>query len=84
MIKFKADGDGGPLYGFGLSEENLRRLRDGKPILINLAELGMEGRAVIFYGRTETDMVRDLKAAGYVTPETERKQFHEGACGDLR
>ncbi len=54
MIKFKTTGpDGSPGFGFGLSEENIRRLKAGQPIRINLEDLGMKGTVVILYGETE-------------------------------
>jgi len=46
---------------FGLSDENLKRLKAGMPILLNLADLGLESRRVlIFSGKTEADMTAEL------------------------
>jgi len=62
MIKALAhDDDGKPMYIVGLSEHNLRLLRDGKPIAFDMAQMGGEGRMLIFYGVTEEAMARELK-----------------------
>ena len=54
---------------FGLSALNVERLMQGKPISIDLKELGLEkGRVLIFYGKTEEDMKRELESAGMVRP----------------
>jgi hypothetical protein len=45
---------------FGLSEENVIRLKQGKPIKINMVELGLTGNVIIFYGVTEEAMREDL------------------------
>lgn len=61
MLKFKAEtANRKPLYGFGLSQENVKRLKSGKPIVIDLAEMGGDGEVMIFYGRTEQEMQRGL------------------------
>jgi len=57
MVKFRA----GELLGFGLSAENIRRLQQGEPIYIDLTEMGMTGKVLIFYGKTEFDMAEKLK-----------------------
>lgn len=54
---------------FGLSALNIERLMEGKPISIDLKDLGLpKGRVMIFYGKTEEDMKRELEAAGMVLP----------------
>lgn len=58
MIKAKCN-DGTLI--FGLSKENVDRLKQGKPILINLKDMGLEDRQVIIlYGETEEKMYEDL------------------------
>lgn len=59
MIKAKA----GDLVIFGLSARNLELLQQGKPIMIDMAELGLGGRTMIFFGRTEEEMQLDLERA---------------------
>jgi len=67
MLKFSnINGPEGPFYAFGLSQGNLNRLRQGKPILINLADIKGKGHVLIFYGETEQDMLKELKDSGIV------------------
>lgn len=80
MIKFKAERDGKPLYGFGLSHQNLALLRAGRPIHVHLEQMGGEGSVFIFAGATEQDMANDLAELGLVNPETkilDQTQDHE-------
>jgi hypothetical protein len=62
MIKAKANGINGPLYIFGLSDGNIERLREGKPIVFDMSSVG--GRAgetvCIMWGKTEADMKAEL------------------------
>lgn len=55
LIKFRTDN----LVGFGLSEENIERLKKGDPILFSAADVGgLQGieRVAIFYGKDEDEM----------------------------
>lgn len=54
MIKARA----GNLVIIGLSDENLDKLRDDKPIKFNAGELGLNDDLdiIIFNGRTEKEM----------------------------
>ena len=65
MIKARA----GDHIFFGLSEVNLQRLREGRPIKVDLAEIGLTGTVLIFYGETEEKMRDDL--AELIGPETD-------------
>ena len=58
---------------FGLSEGNIRKLKKGEPIKIDLKEMGMEGTIFICYGKTEMDIMYDLKKAGMITPDTQQR-----------
>jgi hypothetical protein len=54
----------------GLSEENIKRLKEGMPIKFNLAEIYPEidkGSCFIIYGETEEAIAKTLR----ITPETE-------------
>jgi len=54
---------------FGLSALNVEKLMEGKPIAIDLRDLGLpKGRVMIFYGKTEQDMQAELEAAGMIRP----------------
>lgn len=57
MIKAKA----GNALIFGLSEDNIQRLKQGQPIIINGKELGLEGDILIFYGATEGDLIKTIQ-----------------------
>lgn len=71
MIKFKAGSDEDPIFGFGISEGNVKRLRKGQPIAINMDEMGANGTVYIFYGKTERDLV-DM-TANHIGPDTKLK-----------
>lgn len=65
MLKMKVSyPDGRPLFVLGLSEMNLRKLRDGDPILVKLATLGGTDDVLIYAGATEKSMMKDLQDAG--------------------
>lgn len=52
---------------FGLSMRNIQLLLDGKPISIDLRDVGLEkGRVMIFYGTTEEAMKAELEQAGMI------------------
>lgn len=51
------------VYIFGLTAENVKRLKEGEPIVINLAELGKGDRAIILYGETHQDLLDTLQAS---------------------
>jgi hypothetical protein len=72
MIKMTA----GKLLLLGLSEQNLMRLREGKPISFKLSELGVDSEVeiCIMWGPTELDILRELKAPAEVIAEGERLQ----------
>ena len=63
MIKFVAnkDGPGGPMIGLGLSRDNVRLLKEGRPIVVELAPLGLSpGKVMLFYGKTEAALAKAL------------------------
>lgn len=45
----------------GIDAENVRRLREGKPIVVSLAELGGSDDVVIMYGETLQHIARELE-----------------------
>ena len=66
MVKFRA----GNKIGFGLSEGNVQKLKEGKPIAFNGNEVGIPGvEIMIFYGETEEQMQRDMEP--FIGKETE-------------
>lgn len=59
MIKARA----GNVVIFGLSRLNLERLQEGKPIMFDGAEVGLDGnKIVIMYGETEQAIADELNA----------------------
>ena len=62
MVKFGASGSGGrALVGLGLSEENLRNLRERKPILVQGEEVNQPGVDImIMWGETEEAIKNEL------------------------
>lgn len=76
MIKAR----GGPLVMFGLSEENLTNLREGKPIRIKMTDLGFENDPriiLIVYGQTESALLNEFRE--FIGPDTDfRDEFDKG------
>lgn len=50
--------DGNNVLLLGLSSINIQLIKAGAPILIELEELGLKGKVVIFHGHTEQDIMR--------------------------
>jgi len=74
MIKFLAgpEGEERRILGLGLSEENWRRLRMDRPILIDLTELGFTGpttQLLIIAGETEDSIIADLRRRDLISPD---------------
>lgn len=63
MVKFSARGeDDTLLIGLGLERENIQRLTAGKPISVDLSEMGLgKARVMIFFGETAVD-IREVLA----------------------
>lgn len=61
-----------PLIVCGLSEGNVMRLKDGKPIHAELKTFGVNlpGALAIFYGVTEADLERQLREIGVIGENT--------------
>lgn len=67
MIKANA----GPLAIFGLSDINMQKLMEGKPIKIQMEDLGYTGDPrviIIMYGKTEAALTQELQP--YIGPNT--------------
>ena len=61
MVKFAGTKDGVPFVGLGISRINTQKLKEGKPILVHLADLGLPPMEIfIFYGKTEAAMAKDM------------------------
>lgn len=69
MIKFKLTTDDGEVkLGFGITQENVKLLKQGKPIYVDLNEMGIAAKLMIMYGETEAQIVKQLKP--YIGEET--------------
>lgn len=78
MIKARGEhNDGTPLYLLGISEGNVERLKDRRPILVNLAQLGGSGHVCIMYGPTEEALIAELNIGDEAAPEP-KEQFPRG------
>ncbi len=67
MIKARTDNT----FIFGLSENNVKKLKEGMPILFNLKEQGLgdiDMNVLICYGETEHHIVKELNEHGLVDP----------------
>lgn len=63
MIKVKAKSttDGKDMLLLGLSDENMKRLKDGQPIKFNAKDVGFPHMEImIFNGRTEAEMYEEI------------------------
>jgi hypothetical protein len=69
MIKWTAKSkQGTPVLFLGISGENVARLAAGEPILVTaaaMAEMGLPAMEIVLhYGRTEQDIIAEMKAHG--------------------
>lgn len=60
--------DGKKLIGLGIDEENVSRLRDGKPIVVNGEPFGFDGEILIFYGKDKGHLLSQMHDAGLQLP----------------
>ncbi len=54
-------GDG--TFLLGIDDENIRRLKEGKPIYVSLAQLGGTDYVAIMYGPTREAIMKELEEA---------------------
>ena len=60
MIKARS----GDLVIFGLSQLNIEKLQEGKPIVFDGSEVGLDGqRILIMFGETENHIAHELMRA---------------------
>lgn len=59
------------VFILGLDADNVRRLKEGKPILLSLAQLGGTDDICIMYGETLADMMRELEKTFGPAPMTD-------------
>ena len=77
MVKATLITDKGPIALVGINDENVRRLRAGLPIDINLKELTPPGtrlnRLVLHLAHTYAEVVEDMEKVGMPVEEALRK-----------
>jgi hypothetical protein len=58
----RTETEGLPVLLVGLSGENVTRLAAGEPIVVDLAEMGLEPyKIVLMYGATDADIVTEVR-----------------------
>lgn len=73
MLKARYTRDNGqPVVVLGLSDMNLKKLRQGLPILFDNRELHLSGRTLMIYGRTQKRLLKELKPLYEGPPELTR------------
>jgi len=69
MLKARADdANGNPIFLFGLTEENVRRMREGEMLRVDLAQMGGHGTIHIMVGK-DIEALRDF-VMQFVGPDT--------------
>lgn len=69
MIKFRGNSNGKEVLGMALSEMNIKKLKEGMPILVNDPTF-YEGKILIMYGRTEEEIIKELKSVMTINDDT--------------
>lgn len=77
--------DGKPLLLLGLTKKNCELLLDGKPIKIDLSELGGDGFVIIYGGQNEKSLASALNieagaVLGSACPECGSGRRDDGTC----
>jgi hypothetical protein len=84
VVKFSLTTPEGPVLGLGISEENMQRLKRGKPIVVQIGQLARlgdgAGRVVLFYGASEEQMLEDFKHCD-PTADDSGQDFDEDSDG---
>lgn len=70
MIKAGMEKEGGGRVALlGITQDNVNALQEGRPINVDLSQLGIEGEIVICYGKTMKELRKDLDPL--IGPETQ-------------
>lgn len=72
MIKFRSSDKHRELVGLGITEDNLREMKKGYPVLVKFRDLEMDTNieVCIFYGENEKALFKVLKDAGLIGGDT--------------
>lgn len=68
MIVFKINGNNGEILGLGLTRENIQKLREGLPILVDKSRYPVPQDIIITYGDTIEDILDDMQS--FIGPDT--------------
>lgn len=68
MIVFKINGNNGEILGLGLTRENIQKLREGLPILVDKSRYPVPQDIIITYGDTIEDILDDMQS--FIDPDT--------------
>ena len=75
MLKAKLTGkDGKPGLILGITMENVKRLKEGQPIKVDLTEMGLNADLMIFYATDEQGLIATI--APFIGKDT---VIHDGA-----
>lgn len=58
------DANGRLVIFLGVTPVNIRYLRDGKPIAVDLKAFGLDGQIIIAFGESEEGIEREIRSAG--------------------
>jgi hypothetical protein len=85
VLKMVKEAAGKVIVFFGLSDENIKRMAEHKPIRVRLSEFttSKPDEVVIFSGPTEAAMTAELLEAGLIGPETAVHTPDQGAPWQL-
>lgn len=74
MLKGKGTNNGREVLIFGLSFENLKRLKEDKPIMVYREEMGIVYDIIIFAGETEAQMAKAVQNPNTIVTEVPRRK----------
>ena len=70
MIRASGEHKTGERYFIlGITEDELCLMKEGVPVEVNGHEIGLPGKLIVFYGKTEADMLREFASAGIELPD---------------
>lgn len=69
MIKATLHTDKGTIALIGLTKENVNFIQSGKPMPLDLREMGLNDRVLVVYGETDTSILQQLRAEGFLSSD---------------
>lgn len=69
MLKFKHETNEDVLVGFGIEEANVKKLKEGQPIAVDMEQFGYPNlKIMIWYGQTMGDLYKEVEP--FIGPKT--------------